>query len=40
MATNLLAVSGLNGHGSTGEEQILLAVNASAAHSSDDAPWN
>ena len=40
MATNLLPVSGLNGSGSTREEQILLAVNASAAHSSDDTPWN
>ena len=40
VATNLLAVSGLNGSGSTGEEQILLAVHANAAHSSDVALWN
>ena len=40
MATNLLAVSGLNGSGSTGEEQILLAAHANATHSSDDALWN
>ena len=40
MATNLLAVSGLNGSGSTRDEQILLAVHASAAQSSDDALWN
>ena len=40
MATNLLAVSGLNDSGSTREEQILLAVHANAAHSSDGAFWN
>ena len=40
MATNLLAVSGLNDSGSTGEEQILFAAHANAAHSSDDALWN